>query len=79
MKSERTLRRHIRELRRFIDAPTSDPLERRIAYESECLLRWVREDVVGWPSPLQSARDAAHLVRMENPGLAPPVAPTKET
>lgn len=63
--SKSTIRRRLKDLRDFIDAEDSDPLETRIAYEVECAIRWARENTVAWPSPLQSARETAELIRQE--------------
>ena len=61
-----TIKIAIGELREFVDADDSDLLETRIAYESEQLLRWVLEDTVDWPDPLQSAKDTARIIRRDS-------------
>lgn len=58
MKSPSTIRKHIRELRKFVDAPTSAEtapetiIRRRIAYTVETVLRYETENTVGWRKPL---------------------------
>lgn len=59
-----TRRKHLRELRRFID-DTDDFIEKRIAYEMETAIRRVTEDVVQWPSLVEQAKGAAAMLRNE--------------
>lgn len=54
MKSDSTIRRHLRQLRKLIDS-TDDPALGRMAYAIECAVRWSREDVVGWPGLCEQA------------------------
>lgn len=65
MKAASTVRKYQRELRRLIEEDSTDVITKRIAYEIEQAIRWAREDVVGWRSPVQSAKDAAALLRQE--------------
>lgn len=65
MKADSTVRKELRRLRQVIDSPDTDNLTKRVAYEVEQAIRWAREDVVGWPSPLASAVDGANLIREE--------------
>lgn len=65
MKSERTIRRQIRELRAMIDSPATDPIMRRMAYTIETALTWATSRTVGWPSQVEDAKAAAHLIRQE--------------
>lgn len=63
MKSERTVKRHLRELRReCIDGP-NDVIGRRIAYAMEVAVRWAREDTRGWQGLADEARSEASLLR----------------
>lgn len=68
MKAYSTVRRHLRELRRLIESPDADVIEKQIAYEVENAIRWARENVVAWPSPVQSVKDASALLRKELEG-----------
>lgn len=71
MKSERTVTRELRRLRRFIDENQSSEspaviLQRRMAYQAECAIRWAREDGIrGWPNPLEMAAADAHVLGNE--------------
>ena len=65
MKSERTIHQHLRALRRVIEDESTDLVTCRIAYEIETAIRWAREDTVGWPRPVQMARDAAHRLKRD--------------
>lgn len=62
MKSQANIKRAIREVRKLIDT-TKDPIERDMAYEVECALRWATEKTVGWRRPAESVRD---MIRMRN-------------
>lgn len=61
--SPSTIRRRLRELRKLIDDPHTDNLTARVAYESEQMIRWATEKTVGWPSPADSARETALMIR----------------
>jgi hypothetical protein len=64
-KSPATVKCALRAVRRLIDT-SPDPIERRIAYQIECALRWATEPgIVGWPPPDQMARNATALLRQE--------------
>jgi hypothetical protein len=64
MKTEQTIRRHIRELRQFIDNQENDALTIRVAYIVECvLLGEVEKGTVGWPTPLGHVLEQMDLVR----------------
>jgi hypothetical protein len=64
-RSPATIKRAIRQVRRLIET-SPDLVERRIAYEIECALRWASEPGIrGWPPPDRMARDAAALLRQE--------------
>lgn len=70
MKSERTVKRELRRLRRFIDENQASIspaviLQRRVAHEVECAIRWAREDIRGWPAPLEMAAAGAHVLGNE--------------
>ncbi len=65
MKSDATIRKHLRQLRAYIDADATPVMERRIAYEVECAIRWAREDTVKWETPVESAKSCAKLLRSE--------------
>lgn len=64
MKSERTIKRRLKELRAQIDS-TKDPAVERISYAMECGIRWAREETVGWEPPAETARELAVLLRRE--------------
>jgi len=72
MKAYSTIRKHVRELRKLVDTHP-DPIVRRVAYESETLLRWAAKDVEGWESPARSAQSTAAIIRQEM-GLPAPAA-----
>ena len=65
MKAESTVKKELRKLRQFIDSPNTDNLTKRVAYEVEQAIRWAREDVHKWPTPLESAASSANLIRQE--------------
>lgn len=65
MKADTTIKKELRKLRQFIDNPDTDNLAKRVAYEVEQAIRWARQDVVNWPSPLESAVSGANLIREE--------------
>jgi hypothetical protein len=75
MKSERTVKRELRRLRRYIEANPSPrdedtTLRVRFAYEIECAIRWAREDGIrGWPNPLELALGAANVTGAELVGV----------
>lgn len=61
--SPSTIRRRLRELRKLIEDPQTDKVTVRVAYESEQMIRWATEKTVGWPSPADSARETARMIR----------------
>jgi hypothetical protein len=64
-KSPATVRRALRQIRCLIDT-SPDVVERKIAYEIECALRWATEPGIrGWPPPVTMAREGARLLRWE--------------
>lgn len=65
MKSDRTIRQHLKQLREQCIDGTDDLVLKRIAYEVECAVRWAREDVMRWPGLAQQARDGANLLKQE--------------
>lgn len=65
MKHHTTIRKHLRDLRRVIEAPETDLVTKRFAYEIECAIRWARQKTVGWPPPTQMAHDAALMLKQE--------------
>lgn len=65
MKTKAQIAHAAKQLRAIIDDPSEDKIAQRIAYEVEQAIRWATEKTVGWPSPAQSAQDAADLVRSE--------------
>jgi hypothetical protein len=65
MQSEATVRRRLRDLRKFIESDDSDEIEKRIAHEVEMQLTRVITRVVGWPPYIQSIRDAAHIIKKD--------------
>lgn len=65
MKAERTVRKELRRLREFIESPETDNLAKRVAWEVEQAIRWAREDVKDWPTPLESAVSGANLIHDE--------------
>lgn len=62
--SERTVKKHLMELRKLIEE-SKDPILVRIAYEMETAVRWATEDVVDWPGLAQQAAEAAQMLREE--------------
>lgn len=65
MKADSTVKRELRQLRKLINDAEADALTKRIAWEIEQAIRWAREDVKGWPSPLASAVSGANMIRDE--------------
>lgn len=75
-KSKSDVQDALRELREFVDEDGPDKMATRIAYELECIIRWVTENTVDWPRPLQSAKDCAHIIREDiKRGDCHPTAP----
>lgn len=64
MKSQSTIRKAKRALRRVVDH-SPDPCEQRIAYAMETAITWAREHTVGWPAMDVEARTLAQLLRNE--------------
>ena len=62
-KSERTIKKELRDLRKFIDSGKGDPLAIRIAYAVETAMRWVLEDTVGWKTPVEDSKDNAEIYK----------------
>lgn len=65
MKAESTIKKEIRALRRFIDAPDSDAVATRVAWSVEQALRWATEDVKGWPNRVDDVQGTAKLIRQD--------------
>ena len=70
MKTESTIRKQERELRKFIDSlgntkNKEEIIQQRIAYVIESTLRWVRLKTVKWDSRLQEAKDNATILMKE--------------
>ena len=65
MKAKATIKREIRAMRRLIDSGAGTLLERRLAYLMESTLRWVVEDVRGWPTRIRDVHETAHLIQSE--------------
>ena len=65
MKSKSTIRKRIRLLRAFIDAPDSDPVAKRVAWSVEQALRWATEEVRGWPNQVEDCKGTADLIRQD--------------
>lgn len=63
--SDRTVKKHLKELRALIENEATDEVTRRIAYAMECAVRWATEDTVGWNGLAQEARDEAWFLRQE--------------
>jgi hypothetical protein len=61
--SDAVVQWHLRALRRLIEDDSTDEITRRIAYEVETAIRWAREPVVGWPSPVVHVKGGAALLR----------------
>lgn len=68
IKSVGTIKKEIRALRKFIDAPDSDLLAKRVAYAVETALRWVTEDVKGWPNRVEDVQGTASIIRQDLEG-----------
>ena len=66
-KKPETVRRAMRKLRAdLIDGERwRCPVESRMAYAVECVVRWATEDTVGWASPSEQVRAIAKLLRHE--------------
>ena len=68
MKSRATIRKHIKQLREFIDKPTSVERSReaiiykRLAYLVEVVLRYETEDVVGWRGPINEVMEEGKIL-----------------
>ena len=70
MKSEATIKKHIRQLRGFIDARSSSlasqvVIEARLAYLVETVLRFETETTVGWRQPIDEVMAAAEILARE--------------
>jgi len=63
-KSQRTINKHLKELRELIDT-SKDPLETRIAYAMETAVRWATEDTVGWEGLKDQAINEAAILKKE--------------
>jgi hypothetical protein len=64
MKSQRAIKRNLRELREFIET-SDDGVATRVAYAIETAVRWATEETVEWPGLVQQAKDEAALLRKE--------------
>ena len=68
MKSEVTIKKHIRALRKFIDAPSSGSpapqriIKQRLAYLVETVLRFETETTVGWRQPIDEVMAEAETL-----------------
>lgn len=62
--NQRTIKRHLKELRELIDS-TDDFIEARIAYAMETAVRWATENTVDWDSLVKQAKDEATILRQE--------------
>lgn len=71
MKSKSTIKRHIRELRRLINRPTSaetapeNILCKGIAYCVETVLRYEVENTAGWRTPINEVMAEAAILAVE--------------
>jgi hypothetical protein len=66
MQSESTIRKRLTELRKFIDADgDGDEVAMRVAYAVESELLRIVNQTHGWPSPVKSIQDTAHLIRRD--------------
>ena len=70
MKTERTIRKHEKELRDFIDSvprpkTKQEIIEQRMAYLVETSLRWTRIKTVGWESRLIDVETNADILIKE--------------
>lgn len=66
--SERTRRRHMKELRILIES-SADPIETRIAYAMEAAVhRVTRPGLVGWPSLRDEALIMSSLLKKDLSG-----------
>lgn len=59
------IKKELQRLRKFIDGEKESSIEVRIAWQVENILRWVTERTKGWPKPLESAIEMAHLIRRD--------------
>lgn len=66
LKADRTVQRHLKELRALVESTRdSDPLTFRIAVAMETAVRWAREDVVSWPGLVEEAQLQARILKVE--------------
>ena len=71
MKSEATIKKHIRALRKFMDTPSSASsapqiiIIQRLAYLVETVLRFETETTVGWRQPIDEVMAAAEILARE--------------
>lgn len=64
MKSQSTINRVIRNLRKRIDDPATPADEQRVAYTVEQALCWVTKKTRGWEAPDKSLPEDMRLLRM---------------
>lgn len=66
IKADRTVKRELARLRKFIDGAPEDTIEKRMAYTIETAIRWAREPGIReWPAPLEEAMAQAKCLRQE--------------
>lgn len=62
MKSDSTVRKHLKALRRDCIEQEHDVVLSRVAYAIECAILWSREDTVRWDTPSQLAALTAYYI-----------------
>ncbi len=62
--SRTTIRKRLKELRALIEDESTDRITARVAYETEQAIRWATIKTVGWPTPANSAKSTAELIRL---------------
>ena len=64
MKSKRTIKRHLKQLRdEVIDC--NDPIASRVAYAIETAVRWATTETHGWEGLVDQAKETAEFIRQE--------------
>lgn len=67
-KSEATIKKELRKLRKFIDSNEGDPLAIRMACAMETVMQWTLGKTIGWKTPTQEAILQAEIYRKYHAG-----------
>ena len=65
MKSDRTVQRELRKLRRECIEGQPNPVLTHVALAMDMAVRWAREDVRGWPSLADEARLVVRMIQTD--------------